>query len=217
MPSALRLPKVLILVLLAVDRDAVSVVGLANQPVRGHHLARRRLRSERVAQRGEGEVNLLLARHGGSPDEAGRRLELPARRAHLKDLGAPALPALARLERDAHVLDSDGRLARVQPRGSAAAGQAVHKRCGGLVWRVLDADRAARGGSLDDDIGVRHKGAAHLHPAPVERQQEGGHLPRAVDRDVGVREHVVDGAVLAAEVRLASVGKVQVRVAGEAG
>ena len=73
-------------VLLAVDCDVVAVEGLANQPVRRHHLARRRIWCERVSQRGKREVDLLLSRRGGLPDEARRGVDRPATGADVQRL-----------------------------------------------------------------------------------------------------------------------------------
>ncbi len=61
-------PELAVVVFLAVDRDGVAVEGLADEAVRRDDLAFGGLRRERVAQRREREVDLLLTGHDGALD-----------------------------------------------------------------------------------------------------------------------------------------------------
>mmetsp|Transcript_42432 Transcript_42432/g.136762 ORF Transcript_42432/g.136762 Transcript_42432/m.136762 type:complete len:354 (-) Transcript_42432:182-1243(-) len=205
--GALTPPQLAVSILLAVDRDVVAIKGLAHQTVRSHHLARLGVGRERVSQRRKREVDLLLAARGGALDEARGRINGPAAGAHVQDLSVVVLR-----HSDGEVFHHEGRPAgQHSPR---AALEAVDDRRGRHVWRKLDADGPAGGlgDGLDED--VRDECAAHLEDQV--REEEGARLEEDVDGQAGVVKHCVEVAVLAAEVGLATVRKVQVRVAGEA-
>ena len=197
------------MILLAIHRDAVAVERLAHQAVWSHNLARLRVRCERVAQRHKREVHLFLLGGGGALDVARGGIDSPASSAHVQDLGVVVL--LRHGDRD--VLHDEGRLAGHHP--LRAFLEAVHERRRRHVGCELDADGAAGNLSNHLDKDVRHKGATHLEVGrPGE--EKGARLEEGVDGEAAVVEHRVEVAVLATEVCLATVRKVQVWVAGEA-
>ena len=133
--SAALKPELAVVVLLAVDWDGVAVEGLAVEAVRRDDLARCRLRGERVAQRRQREVDLLLAVHLGALDGPHGGGDGPARGEDFEDLDAALVG-----DRHGDAVEDEGRRAG-QEEHPAVAG--VHDGGGGHVGRELGADDVA--------------------------------------------------------------------------